>query len=409
MASGQPGELTPIDTAISHLLPDLPRISDAEQIQAQQSQGRILAADIRAPINVPPWDNSAMDGYAVRAEDVVSTPVQLSITQRIAAGETGSALQAGTAARIFTGAPLPPNADAVVMQENTRAEESEVTILQAAIAGENLRRAGEDVCLDERLFEEGHRLRPQDLGVLASVGITELSVKRKPRVALMTTGDELVLPGTELKPGQIYNSNFYSLAALLENLDAEVLELGVIADDFDQTCEQLRAAAAEADCIISTGGVSVGEEDHVRAAVQSLGHLDLWKLAIKPGKPFASGKLGNTQFFGLPGNPVSAFVTFLLLVRPFLLTMLGCRKPFPDWLSVECGSDLAVSGERQEYMRVKLISGPDDQPCIEPFNNQSSGVGSSLSVADGLAVVPPHTAVAKGDKLKFLPFSQLMY
>ena len=188
-----------------------------------------------------------------------------------------------------------------------------------------------------------------------------------------------------------------------------MLELGVVADDFDTTRQQLDDASANSDCIISTGGVSVGEEDHVRAAVESMGQLDLWKLAINPGKPFASGKLGGTQFFGLPGNPVSAFVTFMLLVRPFLLTMLGCENPFPCWLSAECGKDLAQSGERQEYIRVKLLTGSEGRPMIEPFSNQSSGVGSSLSLADGLAIIPPHTAVARGDSLQFLPFSALIY
>ena len=401
-------KLTPVAVAIEQLLPTLPRIDKSEQVPVLESQGRILASSVTAPMPVPPWDNSAMDGYAVRAQDVNEVPVTLEVAQRITAGEVGEPLREGTAARIFTGAPLPENADAVAMQENARAEGDTVTVLQAINAGENLRKRGEDVPLGAMLFELGHRLLPQDIGVLASVGIEAVTVRRKLRVALLTTGNELVTPGTALKPGQIYNSNYYSLAALLNNLKMEVKEIGVVSDDFESTRQTLEAAAA-ADCIISAGGVSVGEEDHVKAAVESLGKLELWKLAIKPGKPFASGKVGETQFFGLPGNPVSAFVTFLLLVRPFLLSMCGCQSPFPRWLTVPCDEELAQSGERQEYIRVSLCTTKEGETRFRPFSNQSSGVGSSLSMADGLAIIPPHTSVARGQALEFLPFSQLIY
>lgn len=349
-----------------------------------------------------------MDGFAVRAQDVEKVPVTLRVSQRIAAGDCGAPLQDGMAARIFTGAPLPENADSVVMQENTESDGESVTILQAVSPGENLRKRGEDITSGATLFESGRRLLPQDIGVLTSVGMTEVEVRRKLRIALLTTGDELVAPGTELKPGQIYNSNYYSLAALLKNLWAEVEEIGVVADDLESTRRTLQAAT-DADCIISTGGVSVGEEDHVKAAVDSLGKLDLWKLAIKPGKPFASGKVGDVQFFGLPGNPVSAFVTFVLLVKPFLLSMSGCESPFPRWLTVPCDEALAQSGERQEYIRVSLCAGPDGETRLKPFRNQSSGVGSSLSMADGLAIIPPYTSVARGHNLEYLPFSQLIY
>ncbi len=409
MDSAQTNPLIPIDKAIERLLPTLTPVQDNECIAAADALGRVLAQDIVAAIAVPPWDNSAMDGYAVRADDVADVPATLRVSQRITAGTSGDPLQKGTAARIFTGAPLPSGADAVVMQENTEAGADTVTVLQSVVAGENLRKAGEDVEQGQRLLASGHRLRPQDLGVLASVGITEIEVKRRLRVALMTTGDELVTPGSELQPGQIYNSNFYALAALLKNLGAEVTELGIVADSFESTCQELGRAATSVDCIISTGGVSVGEEDHVRAAVESLGQLDLWKLAIKPGKPFASGKVGETQFFGLPGNPVSAFVTFILLVRPMLLTMLGCVNPFPRWLAVESAADLQKSGERQEYIRVSLVAGDEGAMRAEPFSSQSSGVGSSLSLADGLAIIPPHTRVSRGDRLEYLPFSELIY
>lgn len=409
MTMRQASPLTPIAAAIEQLLPTLRRTQESELIAVDDAQGRILAEDFLAPIAVPPWDNSAMDGFAVRAADVESVPVTLPVSQRIAAGEVGSVLDSGTAARIFTGAPLPEGADSVVMQENTKAVQGQVTVVQSVVAGENLRKQGEDIPEGATLFQAGHRLLPQDLGVLASVGATEVNVMRKLRVALLTTGDELVTPGTSLEPGQIYNSNRFSLAALLNNLHADVMEVGIVTDDFETTRQELEKASAVAHCIISTGGVSVGEEDHVKAAVETLGNLDLWKLAIKPGKPFASGKIGSTQFFGLPGNPVSAFVTFVLLVRPFLLTMSGCQNPLPRWLPVACADELPSSGERQEYIRVSLVSGPDGRTMLRPLQQQSSGVGSSLSLADGLAIIPAHTSVASGDSLDFLPFSELIY
>lgn len=409
MTTRQASPLTPIAVAIEQLLPTIPQIEDTELISIGDTQGRILAEDFLAPVAVPPWDNSAMDGFAVSAADVESVPVTLKVSQRIAAGEVGSTLEPGTAARIFTGAPLPQGANAVVMQENTEAAAGQVTVVQSVVAGENLRRQGEDIGKGETLFHAGHRFLPQDIGVLASVGATEVNVKRKLKVALLTTGDELVTPGTSLKPGQIYNSNHFSLAALLNNLHVDVMEVGIVTDNYDTTRKELADASTNADCIISTGGVSVGEEDHVKAAVESLGNLDLWKLAIKPGKPFASGKVGSTQFFGLPGNPVSAFVTFVLLVRPFLLTMSGCQSPLPRWLPVPCADELASSGERQEYIRVSLVPGPDGKTMLKSLKQQSSGAGSSLSLADGLAIIPAHTSVARGDSLEFLPFSELIY
>ncbi|HBJ89201.1 MAG TPA: molybdopterin molybdenumtransferase MoeA, partial [Gammaproteobacteria bacterium] len=327
MPPSHPGKpLTPIEAAIPPLLQSLPQMLEVEAVPLEQALGRIVGSDVAAPINVPPHANSAMDGYALRAADSQGARGLVQVSQRIAAGQVGEPLQAGTAARIFTGAPLPPGADAVVMQENTRAEDEAISILQAVVPGENVRAAGEDIVAGAKLFGEGRRLRPQDIGVLASVGLTRVTVRRALRVALLVTGDELVPPGTELKPGQIYNSNNYTIAALLRNLGAEVIEMGVVGDEFNTTQSVLKTAAEQVDVIISTGGVSVGEEDHVKPAVESLGGLDMWKLAIKPGKPFASGKVCGKQFFGLPGNPVSAFVTFVLLVRPALLSMQACDR-----------------------------------------------------------------------------------
>ncbi len=404
----EPIPLTPIAEAIQQLLPTIPQVTDSENIAPLQATGRVLAGEFKSPLSVPPWDNSAMDGYAVRVADLDAIPKTLTLSQRIAAGSVGEPLQPGEAARIFTGAPLPLNANAVVMQENTEQADAGVVIKQGVVPGENLRAQGEDIQSGQTLFQAGHRLRPQDIGVLSSVGCTSVEVTRKLKVALLTTGDELVAPGTKLNEGQIYNSNFYSLSALLANLQIEVVDLGIVEDSFDSTLKILQQAAAEADCIISTGGVSVGEEDHVKAAVETSGSLDLWKLAIKPGKPFASGKVNGTQFFGLPGNPVSAFVTFVLLVRPLLLTMLGCARAFPQWLPIAAGFHSSESGVRQEYIRVSLTGEGGPGVSLLPFENQSSGVGASLSEADGLAIIPPYTAVAQGDLLQFLPFSELI-
>lgn len=394
--------------AIAAILESISTMSEVEVLPLEKINGRVLATGCVSPINVPPADNSAMDGYAVRAADIQQVPVSLPISQRIVAGAAGTPLEAGTAARIFTGAPLPLGADAVVMQENSQADGEKVNILQLVEQGENTRSKGEDIAHGQDLFLAGHRLAPQDIGVLASVGIAELAVVRKLRVALFTTGDELVAPGAELMPGQIYNSNHYSLAALLANMQAEVVMHSIVADDFEGTRSALLEAAADADVVISTGGVSVGEEDHVKAAIESIGHLDLWKLAIKPGKPFASGKVGEVQFFGLPGNPVSAFVTFLLLVKPALLTMQGCTDVFPHSLPIPAGFDADESGERQEYIRVRLRRDEAGMPWLYPYDNQSSGAGASLSHADGLAIIPPYTAVNRGDSLEFLMFSELI-
>ena len=401
--------LTPIDLALEQLVPLLPLITEKESVPLGQAAGRVLFAGCVSPINVPPHRNSAMDGYALRSSDLESNNIQLKITQRIAAGEVGKQLNSGEAARIFTGAPVPKGADAVVMQENCKVSGDFLSVLQQQVQpGENLREAGDDIQAGALILAQGHRLKPQDIGLLASIGLQSVSVTRKLRVSLLTTGDELVQPGTKLAAGQIYNSNHFTLHALLEELQVEVLDCGIVADSFEGTRRALTAAAATSDCVITTGGVSVGEEDHVKAVVEQEGELQLWKLAIKPGKPLACGKIATTQFFGLPGNPVSAFVTFALVVRPSLLRMLGSKQIAPNSFRVAAGFAASKSGERQEYLRCQLAQDSAGVNSLQAIRNQSSGVAASLSQADGLGVVPPYTAVELGDNLEFIPFSELL-
>lgn len=408
MAENPGSSLTPVDAACRLIRETVPRISGAESVDLLAARGRILERDIRASIDVPPFANSAMDGYALRASDARTAPASLPVNRRIAAGQAGGALPEGEAARIFTGAALPEGADAVVIQENCRAGNGEVTVLTPVTPGDHVRAAGDAVRAGDLLFSGGHRLQPQDIGVLASTGCADVPVRRKLRVGLLVTGNELAAPGTPLLPGQIYNGNFYVLASMLQHMPVELADLGIAADDLEHTRQALIEASAKVDCIITTGGVSVGDEDHVRAAVESEGELQLWKLAIKPGKPLAYGKVRQTVFFGLPGNPVSAFVTFCLIVRPALFRMMGAAATTPAGYRLPAGFSSPQSGNRQEYLRVAVEVDTDGNEQALPFDNQSSGAGSSLSRSSGLLVVPPHTAVEPGDRLIFIPYSELL-
>jgi molybdopterin molybdotransferase len=391
-----------VDAAATELVPTL------------SANGRILADAQVSRLNVPPADNTQMDGYAVRAADCASGAAggtRLPVSQRIPAGHVGAPLQAGTAARIFTGAMIPEGADAVVMQEMCEADGDAVVIKHAPAAGEWVRRAGEDIRSGSVILPAGTRLRPQHLGLAASVGLEALPVLRKLRVAMFFTGDELAMPGQPLKPGAIYNSNRFVLRGLLENLGCEISDYGIVPDNREATREALRLAAQEHDLILTSGGVSVGEEDHVKPAVEAEGRLNMWQIAMKPGKPLAFGEVrraaGGTAFFiGLPGNPVSSFVTFLIFVRPFILRQQGVAASglAPQAVTMRADFDWPKADRRQEFLRAKINA----DGGLDLFPQQGSGVLTSTVWGDGLVDNPAGKTITKGDFLRFLPFSAFL-
>ena len=391
------------DDALTRLLAGAVPVRDTETVATQSAAGRILAQGLRSTIDVPPLDNTSMDGYALRCADVPAAGTQLVVAQRIPAGSVGHVLAPGTAARIFTGAPLPAGADAVVMQELCTLESGRVTVNHLPRVGEWIRRRGEDIASGGEVLVAGTLLTAANVGVAASVGAAQLSVFRRLRVALFSTGDELAMPGEALKPGGIYNSNRYTLRALLEGLGCEVDDLGIVPDSRDATRAALRNAAAASDLILTSGGVSVGEEDHVKPAVEAEGELDLWKIAIKPGKPLAFGRVGAAAFIGLPGNPVSSFVTFLMLVRPFIRKAQGASVLSPRAQALR--ADFECKGDpRREFLRARI----NPEGALELFPNQSSGVLTSCTWADGLIDNPPGQAIGRGDTVRFLSFSELL-
>ncbi len=393
--------------ALSQLLGSVRVIRDVETLPVSQTNGRVLARTQSACVTVPDADNSAMDGYAFRYADLSDVAGVLTVTQRLPAGSLGTRLGKGEAARIFTGAPLPEGADTVVRQEWCLVEGNRLSLLRLPEKGEAVRRAGEQAKKGDPVLMAGTRLRAQHLGVAATVGLAHLPVVRKPKVALMPTGSELVRPGEPLPPGKVYNSNCYMLKGLLEDFGCEVSDFGIVPDDFRTTCRYF-VQAAEHDLILTSGGASVGEEDHVKHAIETEGRLHFWKIAVKPGKPLVYGEIsgqtsGNgTAIIGLPGNPVSGFVTFLLFVRPYLLAMQGITDVTPKALRLPCASAYPKADERNEFLRARLNGDGE----VELFGNQGSGILSSAVWGDGLVDNPPGHTIRPGERVRFIPFSE---
>ena len=398
-----------MDDALAELLAQAQPLGRQEDIATLDAHARVLAGAVTSTLDVPPADNTSMDGYAMRAADVPAPGTRLPVSQRVPAGHVPAPLEPGTAARIFTGAMIPPGADAVVMQEQCAAEGENVQVNHAPRAGEWVRKAGEDIRAGAEILPAGTRLTPQALGLAASVGRARLPVVRELRVAVFFTGDELAMPGEPLKPGAIYNSNRFVLRALVEGLGCRLTDFGIVRDTLEETRRVLREAAREHDLIITTGGVSVGEEDHVRPAVQAEGEIRLWQIAIKPGKPLAYGRVrngrdGHADFIGLPGNPVSGFVTFLLFVRPFILKRQGVGALAPVALEMRADFDWVKPDRRREFLRARINA----TGGLDLYPNQSSGVLTSTVWGDGLVDNPPAKPIARGDMVRFLPFSALM-
>lgn len=413
--------LKSLDQARAELLGHAHVLAGSETVSTFEADGRVLAEEIVSALQVPPQDNSSMDGYAVRCAEVRPDAV-LPVSQRIPAGAAGEPLQPGTVARIFTGAPIPVGADAVVMQEDALPVPGleglgAVRLQSTPVSGQWIRRAGEDVTRGAVVLARGTRLNPAALGLAASVGRAQLSVYRRPRVALFSTGDELVMPGQiapeQMPPGAIYNSNRFFLRALLRRLGCEVTDCGIVPDRREATVAALSDAARQNDLVLTSGGVSVGEEDHIKPAVEQLGELDLWQIAIKPGKPFAYGKLyrsaardpqGICHFAGLPGNPVSSFVTFMLLVRPFLLRLQGVDAVAPVAVQLPAHFDWPRADKRREFLRVRRNASGG----LDLFPNQSSGVLTSAVWGDGVVDNPAGQTIARGDWVAFIAFEELM-
>jgi molybdopterin molybdotransferase len=392
--------LLSVDEALEQMLAGARPISETEEVPTLEATGRVLARAQRSTMDVPPMDNSAMDGYAVRVADLGGP---LRVAQKIMAGSVGQPLAAGSAARIFTGAPIPPGADAVVMQEHCTVHGDEVVINRPPTKEQWIRRAASDIAKGAEILPAGKRLLPQDTGLAASVGIRSLPVVRRLRLGLFFTGDELVMPGEPLGPGRIYNSNRFTLRGLAEVFGTQLKDYGIVPDSLDATRAVLRQAAQECDVVVTSGGVSVGEADYVKPAVEAEGKLLMWRIAMKPGRPLAFGSVGKSFFIGLPGNPVSSFVTFLIFVRPFLLKMQGMGGIAPRALDARADFDWTEPDARREFLRAKWNS----RGGLELYPTQDSAVLTSTAWADGLIDNPAGQAIRRGDTVRFLPYSEL--
>lgn len=404
-----------VNQALESLLSKARQVVASDVVAISKANGRVLTQPQYSMIDVPNADNAAMDGYAICFEDIKGESTVLAVRQRVPAGSIGIPLKRGEAARIFTGAPIPEGADTVVRQEWCVLDGDCLTFSRLPEKkGESVRYRGEDINKGDLVLKKGTRLQAQHLGVAASVGLENLPVKRRVKVALMSTGNELVMQGEVLKPGKIYNSNRFTLRGLLENLGCVVTDYGIIPDNLKATQTVLaEAATAGHDLILTTGGVSVGEEDHIKPAIEQVGRVHFWRVAVKPGKPLVFGEIDehcgltyskSTSIIGLPGNPVSSFVTFLLFVRPFLLRIQGVEDVFPKFFSLRADFALDKPDERNEFFRGRL----NEEGGLDLFGNQGSGVLSSTVWGDGLINNPPGQVIRKGDFVRFIPFSELL-
>lgn len=398
--------LLPLEEALSTLLNKIEPSTDRLNIPIERALNKVVAEDIHAPLSIPPFNNSAVDGYAFRISDM-NQHGRLPVSMRVAAGDAPGQLGQGGAARIFTGAPVPQGADCVVMQESTTlSEDADQTFVSSSSElkpHQNIRPAGQDFLKGQRLIHKGDVLRPQNIALLASAGIADVNVYKPLTVAVLSTGDELAAPGEPLQPGQIYNSNQALLSCFLANFGFEVLDVGRVSDSLDATKSALETAAA-ADLILSSGGASVGEEDYIKTAIEELGSIDFWRIAIKPGKPFMLGEINGKPILGLPGNPSAVLVTFLILARAVLLKRQGCRNYGYRSFPLPLGFSIDSQSIRREFMRVRI----DDNGHILAHPNQSSGMMSSSCWAEGFAVIPENTSPSKGELVEFIAFTNLL-
>ncbi len=395
--------LLPFSEAKAKLLASARVVADVETVDLAEAFGRVLAEDLVSPMTVPPFSNAAMDGYAARAADIPEAGARLPVTQRVAAGDVARALVPGSAARIFTGAQVPDGADAVVMQEDCVVDGDFVIINRVPPAGQHVRLKGSDLLAGKPILAAGSRFSAAAQGLAASVGIGEVKVFRRLRAAIFFTGSELVMPGQPLPPGHIYNSNRYVMRGFLQELGVETLDLGIIPDDRDATRAALRRAAAEADVIITSGGMSEGDEDHVTAAVKAEGHIDVWKIAAKPGKPLAFGGVAiagrEAAFIGLPGNPVAVWSGLLTLVAPFLRRRQGLTRIEADRQMLRADFSYMVKGNRLEFVRVRRNA----KGGLDIYPTQDSAVISSAVWSDGVAAIPAGATILPGDMVEYLP------